>query len=151
MIRAGHRATALIAGVLRWGSYLSATLLLAGLIWALLALELPLSDSSANASSTTRRGQSLRGDATRDSLAAADAAAAHRNRSRVVPRGERATLHPSRPGGVDYHLGERAAGAQSLAGDALDAGADAAELLLNSLITAINVIDAVNYRFFRSH
>ncbi len=42
MIRAGHRATALIAGVLRWGSYLSATLLLAGLIWALLALELPL-------------------------------------------------------------------------------------------------------------
>ena len=42
MIPPGHRATTLIAGVLRWGSYLSATLLFAGLVWAFVALELPL-------------------------------------------------------------------------------------------------------------
>lgn len=42
MISPGHRATALIAGVLRWGSYLSAALLFAGLVWALLTPETPL-------------------------------------------------------------------------------------------------------------
>lgn len=42
VIPPGHRATALIAGVLRWGSYLSAALLFAGLVWALLMPETPL-------------------------------------------------------------------------------------------------------------
>jgi len=47
VIPPGHRATTFIAAVLRWGSYLSATLLFVGLVWALLVPALPAQPSQA--------------------------------------------------------------------------------------------------------